>query len=71
MSENQSLKLAQAKNAKPTKTNKQKKVAGGSWGVTQAIDHLPSKCKALSSNPNNAKKKPLILYDQHYVEIGT
>jgi hypothetical protein len=30
-----------------------------SWaeGVTQALEHLPSKCKGPSSNPHTTKKK--------------
>jgi hypothetical protein len=26
-------------------------------GVAQAVEHLPSKCEALDSNPSTAKKK--------------
>jgi hypothetical protein len=29
----------------------------GVGGVTQVIEHLPSKCEALSSNPSTAKKE--------------
>jgi hypothetical protein len=42
------------------------KTAGG---ITQVIDHLPSKCKGLSSNLNIAKKfhlkKHMLLYMSH------
>jgi hypothetical protein len=34
-------------------------VKNTSWkfgGVTQAVEHLPSKCEALSSNPSTTKK---------------
>jgi hypothetical protein len=29
-------------------------------GMAQEVEHLPSKCKALSSNPSTAKNKKLI-----------
>jgi hypothetical protein len=27
------------------------------WGVSKVVEHLSSKCEALSSNPNTTKKK--------------
>jgi hypothetical protein len=27
------------------------------WGLVQVVECLPSKCKAMSSNPSNAKKE--------------
>jgi hypothetical protein len=27
------------------------------WGMAQVVDHLPSKCEALNSNPSTTKKK--------------
>jgi hypothetical protein len=38
--------------------------AKNGWGVAQVVEHLPSKCKVLSSNFGTAKKKKstLILY---------
>jgi hypothetical protein len=36
------------------------------WGVTQAVEHLPSKHKALSSNPSTGKKIKV----QHYYSFG-
>jgi muramidase (phage lysozyme) len=32
-------------------------------GMVQAEEHLPSKCKALSSNPNTTKKTCATRYD--------
>jgi hypothetical protein len=32
-------------------------------GVAQAVEYLPSECKALSSNPGNAKKKKRKKFD--------
>jgi hypothetical protein len=32
------------------------KKKGSAGGVTQVVDHVPSKCEALSPNPNTAKK---------------
>jgi hypothetical protein len=40
--------------------------AKNGWGVAQMVEHLPSKCKVLSSNFGTAKKKKvnanIILY---------
>jgi hypothetical protein len=36
---------------------KPSKMAGG---VTQVVEQLPTKCEALSSNPNSAKKSTML-----------
>jgi hypothetical protein len=36
---------------------KEKKGKIGVGGMAQAVEYLPLKCKALSSNPSTAKKK--------------
>jgi hypothetical protein len=38
---------------------KKKKWGRGAGGVCQVVEHLPSKCDALSSNSSTAKKKKL------------
>jgi hypothetical protein len=38
-----------------------KKFTFRAGGMAQAVERLPSKCKALSSNPSTAKKKSLSL----------
>jgi hypothetical protein len=35
-----------------------------SWGVAQVVEHLPSKCKALSSSPSTEKKKKKSTFHQ-------
>jgi hypothetical protein len=35
--------------------NLQKNLQNRDWGVVQVVERLPSKCKALSLNPNIAK----------------
>jgi hypothetical protein len=39
------------------KTLFEKKKAKRASGVAQVVENLPSKCKALSSNPSSAKRK--------------
>jgi hypothetical protein len=36
-------------------------------GVAQVVDFLPSKCEALSSNPNTEKKKNKSFFIEHCV----
>jgi hypothetical protein len=55
------LLLSSSSNLRGEREEKKKnsilKMPKKGWRHGQAIEHLPSKCKALSSNPSTAKKK--------------
>jgi hypothetical protein len=40
------------------------KIIRAKWagGMSQVVEHLPTKCEALSSNPNTTKKKKMPPY---------
>jgi hypothetical protein len=39
------------------------------WKLTQEVKHLPSKCKALCSNPSTVKKKGILLGIFFYTQL--
>jgi CRISPR/Cas system-associated protein Cas7 (RAMP superfamily) len=49
------VQISLGKEVRPCSKNKNKAKRAG--GVIKAVEHLLSKCKALSSNPSTTKKK--------------